>query len=422
MEIKTSVFRRKSGRKSGSSEKLFGKGLWVARIRYVDPEDGLWHSREKTAATKGEACDLRDKEVQRLKATQKPSGIRRGEKLTFGEFADECLLSIYAPAELDSDGYKLSGSKTHEKAKSFITQLKKVFGERQLASISEKDLISYRVLRLKPRDEKTRAVSHTTVNRELAHFSRIWTEAIDFGLVTHSPFTNRKRVFRLDREKKRQRILSEAEEQRLLKACGGTYKAKYIRVLGGKEQETDAIINLGMRNPALRALVITAIETGCRQGELFKLKWSDLDFDENKALIHGTHTKTEMTRYVPLTERAIRELEHCRATIVRLQAKGKALHRDPEQPFAFDNVKRSFKRACELAKIDGLHFHDLRRTAVSRWQAAGIPLAVAQKWAGHSNSKMTAEVYTAVASEMHEEFVDRLNNREAARPRLRAVS
>ncbi len=413
MEIKTTVFRRKAGRRSGSSQKLFGKGMWVSRVRYLDPDDGRWHSKERTAPTKGEACDLRDDQVRQLKATQKPKGLRRGEKLTFRDFADECLETIYAKAEIDSEGYKLSGSRTHERAKSFIGKLKDVFGDRTLQSISEQDLVHYRVGRIKPPSDKVRAVSHTTVNRELAHFSRIWSEALGLGLVTHQPFANRKRVFRLDREKKRQRILSESEETKLLVACEGVYKASYVRTLNGETKATDATIRLAERNPCLRALVVTAIETGCRQGELFKLKWSDLDFEGRKAIIHGTHTKTEVTREVPLTDRAIRELERLRLTLKNLESKGKPGRIDPESPFAFDNVKRSFKRACDLAKIDDLHFHDLRRTAVSRWQAAGIPLAVAQKWAGHANSKMTADVYTAVATEMHTEFVRRL---EANRP------
>ena len=422
MDIKTTVFRRKAGRRSGTSQKLFGKGSWVARIRYIDPDDGRLHYRERTASTKGEACDLRDTEVRKLEATQKPNGLRRGEKLSFGAFADECLETIYAKAEIDREGYKLSGSRTHDRAKSFISKLKLVFGDRSLQSITEQDLIHYRVKRLKPDDENIRSVSHTTVNRELAHFSRIWSEALGLGLVTHQPFANRKKVFRLDREKKRQRILSEDEENRLLIACEGVYKASYVRTINGEAQATDAVIRLGARNPCLRALVVTAIETGCRQGELFKLKWSDLDYAECKAIIQGTHTKTEVTREVPLTTRAIRELERLRLTIEKLQKDGKGTRFDLEHPFAFDNVKRSFKRACDLAKITDLHFHDLRRTAVSRWQAAGIPLAVAQKWAGHANSKMTADVYTAVASEMHTEFVRRLEASQSTPAALSLVA
>jgi integrase len=300
---------------------------------------------------------------------------------------DECLETIYAKAEIDREGYKLSGSRTHQRAKSFLGKIKNAFGERPLGSITEHDLVRYRLSRLKPSNGDVRPVSHTTVNRELAHFSRIWSEALGQGLVTHQPFANRKKVFRLDREKKRRRILSAAEEKKLLIACEGVYRASYVRTLNGKEQETDAIIRLAVRNPCLRALVLTAIETGCRQGELFKLRWSDLDFAEGKAIIQGTHTKTEVTREVPLTSRAIRELERLKLTIDNLKADGKGDRFDDDHPFAFDNIKRSFERACDLAKISDLHFHDLRRTAVSRWQAAGIPLAVAQKWAGHANSK-----------------------------------
>ena len=48
------------------------------------------------------------------------------------------------------------------------------------------------------------------------------------------------------------------------------------------------------------------------------------------------------------------------------------------------------KLTCKRAKITGLHFHDLRREAGSRWMDAGIPLATIQRWLGHANISQTS--------------------------------
>jgi integrase len=53
-------------------------------------------------------------------------------------------------------------------------------------------------------------------------------------------------------------------------------------------------------------------------------------------------------------------------------------------------IKTAWRLACERARIDDLHFHDLRREAGSRWMEAGVPLATIQKWLGHTNIAQTS--------------------------------
>jgi integrase len=51
--------------------------------------------------------------------------------------------------------------------------------------------------------------------------------------------------------------------------------------------------------------------------------------------------------------------------------------------------------AKRLAKINDLHFHDLRRTAITLWIQQGTPLALAVKLGGHSQLQTTMKHYTA---------------------------
>ena len=90
-----------------------------------------------------------------------------------------------------------------------------------------------------------------------------------------------------------------------------------------------------------------------RRGENFKFRWEDIDFDNNLIRVIGTNTKTERARLVPLSQRAKVELEKLREI-------------SPEKPLPFTDIKRSFATAKRLAGIEDLHFHDLRRTTVTR--------------------------------------------------------
>ena len=54
------------------------------------------------------------------------------------------------------------------------------------------------------------------------------------------------------------------------------------------------------------------------------------------------------------------------------------------------SIKTAWMLTLKRAKIEGLHFHDLRREAGSRWMDAGIPLATIQRWLGHANISQTS--------------------------------
>jgi integrase len=59
------------------------------------------------------------------------------------------------------------------------------------------------------------------------------------------------------------------------------------------------------------------------------------------------------------------------------------------------SIKTAWRLTCKRATIDGLHFHDLRREAGSRWMDAGVPLATIQRWLGHHNISQTSTYLAA---------------------------
>jgi integrase len=203
-------------------------------------------------------------------------------------------------------------------------------------------------------------------------------------------------------EMERTRRLSETEETRLLAACQGERQTTYTRTRRVNartrpgEQETITATET-VDNPHLKALILLAIDAGMRRGELLKLRWEDIDFDASIIRVLGTNTKTERERLAPLTDRAKAELER-----VREFTPG-------DMPFPFADFKRSFATAKKLAGIENLHFHDLRRTAITRWILQGHPIALAGKLAGHTRIETTMKHYTSSDADIVRGFTEKMN-------------
>jgi len=263
-------------------------------------------------------------------------------------------------------------------------------------------LTDYKLWRLKNGSEnkthkEIRPIKIATVNKELSCMRKMMRFAYGKGFVLKDIFFNAK-VIDASAEIERTRLLTKDEETRLLENCCGERSITYKRKKRGNPDELEEITAIhNVDNPHLKAIIILALDSGMRRGEIFKMRWQDIDFDNNLIRIVGTHTKTERERIAPLSERAKKELEKLRTI-----TKG-------ENPFPFTDIKRSFATAKRLAKIDDLHFHDLRRTAITRWIQQRTSLAFAGKFAGHSQLQTTMKHYTATDADMIKEINERIN-------------
>jgi len=200
-------------------------------------------------------------------------------------------------------------------------------------------------------------------NRDLNLLRAAFNWAIAGGVAKSSPFrVENVPVVRLQREHARSRRLQPGEAERLLQAAGG-----------------------------LRDIIVTAIETGMRKGEILSLQWSQVRFLPRAELfLPGSKTKTARARRVPVSTVLQRILERRRN-----DPAGEPL---PPEAYVFGDevgrrrltTERAWRDTLKRAKITGLHFHDLRREAGSRWMDAGIPLATIQRWLGHANISQTS--------------------------------
>jgi integrase len=203
------------------------------------------------------------------------------------------------------------------------------------------------------RTERPRALA--VINREVCLLSAIFTPAMAKGEVTKNPCQK----ISLYQEQNRERYLKPEEEARLMP--------------------------LLEHKPYLRDMVILAINTGMRQGELFKLKPERIDFVRNIIIV--TETKSGKDRKVPMNDKA-REL------MLRLVDEAKTndwkyIFTKPKTLTRFQTIKTAWVSVCKLAKIENLRFHDPRHTFGTRAIDAGAPVSAVKEVMGHTDISTT---------------------------------
>jgi len=218
-----------------------------------------------------------------------------------------------------------------------------------------------------------------TVNRYLAVLSHAFTVAMkDWGWVEDNPV---RKVSKLKEPRGRVRFLSDEERHRLLDAC---------------QQSGD---------PRLYPLVVLALSTGARQGELLGLRWGDIDSARGVAVLHDT--KNNERRAVPITGLAqdvLRDLGRVRRM---------------ETDLVFANVsgqanfpKKPWLEAVADAELEDFRFHDLRHSAASYLAMSGATLAEIAEVLGHKTlamvkrySHLTEQHTSKVVARMNEQFL-----------------
>jgi integrase len=197
-------------------------------------------------------------------------------------------------------------------------------------------------------------LSNATINRYKAAISAVFTYAcreldLPDNPVRHIPSRPENNL--------RVRYLSNDERGRLFKACKTSRWSK------------------------LYLLVLAAITTGARRGELLSLRWDDIDFDRRTAYV--VTTKNGQPKVLPLTANVISELSKFnhknRTLIFNSEIK-------PDRQMCFTKV---WKSALSDADIDNFRFHDLRHTTASYLAQSGASLLEIADVLGHKQISVT---------------------------------
>jgi excisionase family DNA binding protein len=302
------------------------------RIRwYLDYRDELGKRIQRVAVnaqTAEEAGLALQTEVK--KAFDRAQGVKEKKRIVFNDFAP-LYIDNYAKPNKRSwrcDDYCI---KAH---------LKPYFGKLDLGTITPLDVERFRAQRLEA------GIKKSTSNRELALLKRMFHLASDWGYSADNPVAKVK-LFS-ERDNLKERVLTADEETKLLAHCA----------------------------PHLRPIVVFALNTGMRRGEILGLRWDQVDPAGKSVLVK--RTKSGRDRSIPLNEAAAGVIKAQRTkshgTYVFPSTKGREFMR---------TVDHSFGRACRLAGIVGLRFHDLRHTFATRLIRRGVDIITVQALLGH---------------------------------------
>ena len=237
------------------------------------------------------------------------------------------------------------------------------FGEIAIGRITKNLAIAYRKER-----HQEKPVTDTTVNRDLEALRSMLFWAVDEGLIVANPLSR----VRMTRERKKPRfVLSLAEEDLLLAAAA----------------------------PHLRSIIIMALDTGMRRGELLAQRWEHIDF--NGELLFVTHSKTPEgeAREIPLTRRL--------SDLLRAQQQPEGLvFTYKDQPI--HKINTAWKAAIRRAGIRYYRFHDLRHAFNCRMMEAGVLQEIRKALMGHSSGEDVHSTYVHVELPVKREAIRKL--------------
>jgi len=258
--------------------------------------------------------------------------IKKEEKIPFGKMAMEYL-------EVYSRPNKRSSRRDEISAKHLVS----FFGGSSLQEVTPLDAEKYKQKRINE-------VSPNTVNRELACLKHIFSKAKEWGKIKENPISSVK-LFRVD--DRRVRYLKKEEIAKLAESC----------------------------SDYLRPIVIFAINTGMRKGEILNLKCTDIDLGNR--IISLAQTKNREIREIPINDTVL-------DLLIRLRKNSKGSHVfSKKDGTPYKDIRGGFRSSLQKAGIRDFRFHDLRHTFASHLVMAGIDLKTVQELLGHKTLQMT---------------------------------
>lgn len=290
-------------------------------------------------------------------ATIAPSLPQRAGALTIAE-----LIDLYMAAYTGRDGTRLP------RLSWWATRL----GSMRLDAITDddvhaglEDLAQRPARRYGGQDADGRAVYRTkgkppapaTINRYAAALSAVLTWSIKRRIAPKGYVHPCRAIEQRPENNAKTRFLTEDERDRLLRACQASGWSR------------------------LYLLVLMALTTGARRGELLGLRWGDIHVAH--ATAHIERTKNGDRRVLPLTPAVVELLTAAKGNPAELVFASK---RRPDQPFAFEP---QWSEALRVAKIRGVTFHTLRHSTASFLAQNGATLLEIGDLLGHRSVVMT---------------------------------
>jgi integrase len=353
-----------------------GRRINLGRVGVITPAQ----ARDKALAILGDVAKGID-----------PSDVKhKKQKLTLKEFIE----NEYTPWVIE---HRKVGQRTlNHISRCFLEP----FGNKPLTDLTPILLDQWRTQRLKA------GMSTETVNRDIATFKAAISKAVLWGYIATNPL-ERLKLLKSDRSIK-VRYLSSDEEKRLRETLiTREEKIKTDRANANKwrrERGYELYKELQRFEFAdhMRPMILLSINTGLRQGEVFSLKWENVNFERSLLTIEGAYAKSGKTRHIPLNSEAKSVLKLWQEQSNNSDFVFPSINNQP-----FNTVKKSWRAIRDTANLKNFRWHDMRHHFASRLVMAGVDLNTVRELLGHSDLAMTLR-YAHLAPEHKANAVEKL--------------
>jgi len=326
----------------------------------------------KTVFESSGSTRFRDAEallIQRRQAIKegKQPEVKRIANHTFKELADRYLQWI--------DGRHRSASTKAYRINEMVSQ----FGNLPLRRFNTLIAEQYQT------DLINRGLKPASINKNISILKAMFRKAVEWEMVEEETLKRVRMVKLLPENNRRLRYLSKEECQSLVNAC----------------------------DSHLKPIVVTALNTGMRKGEILNLKWDNVDLQHGFILLD--RTKNGERREIPINSTL-------RATLQTLTRRLDIpyVFYDPATGKPYQDIKRSFKTALRRSKIHDFKFHDLRHTFASHLVMAGVDLTTVKELLGHRSLTMTLR-YAHLAPAHKVKAVDILDKTLTGQPTIQKL-
>ncbi len=316
-----------AGRKKYYCQYARGKRKLIGNAELFTPTQ----AREEAKAILGQAASGQD------------LSISRAEKCTLKSFID----NDYGPWV---ETNRKDGEATVKRLKACFDDLL----SKKLSEMNAWIVEKWRSKRLKA------GIRPATVNRDITTLKAALSKAVEWETLSTHPLASIKPIKTDSRGKVR--FLSADEEKRL---------RKVLNEKGGR------------RPKLMKPLILLAMNTGMRRGELFHLTWQNVNYNTKTITVVGEKAKSGSTRHIPMNAEAVQVLKDWQKI-----SEGELVF--PGKDGApLNNTKKSWATTLDDARIIGFRFHDLRHTFASNLVMAGVDLNTVRDLLGHGDLKMT---------------------------------
>jgi integrase len=355
-----------------------GKNTWYVHYRRPDTRKLAYHKIGD--AEFFSVPQARDAARAFLADTQRGATPWVKPEVTEPPILETFIREKYGPWVLE---FRRSGKETL----AMLEQAFDVFFEKRIDEISVVDIDRWRS---RKRAEKGSKAS--TLNREVTALTAALNWAVKYGIIKGHLLGRLERLREDDSETKIRYLLPE-ERERLFAALDAreerirSGRDSHNEWLDEREKETRPSLQGVAFVNYLKPMVIVSLNTGIRRGSLFRLLWSDIDFQGQNLTIRAAIAKSGRDIQIPMNETLVNTLE---AWKTQTGGSGDGLvFPSPKGGGVMDNCRRAWAGVLKAAEIENFRWHDMRHDFASQLVMKGVDLNTVRELMGHADLKMT---------------------------------